>query len=189
MKKIFKNMLKTIASVCLVLQLSATLVFGIYKVSSNIWYKQNEESITQEFVEAGKKYREDINEENQEQKDKELGMYLLYVPMFIKFEMFSTSALLLIASIIIGSIIGIANSIDENSKKKVITTYIVMYLVILITICLFEMLSYGGFSISNFFGIAVELFIAYTIIYFVTLLNKRIDNSRKVKVMNEDLKK
>ncbi len=185
MKKVLKNMVKSIASVCLILEIVATVYLGIYNFAANKAIENNEKEIVQSLTEFGKNLSDDINSKSEEEKDKQIGILATFVPMYARFE---SLGMILIASIIIGSIIGITKSIDESSRKKVIITYVLMYLVVLALIGLYEVLTYGKVDFGNLFGIAIETLVVYTVIFVLTILKKKIDNNKRVKIMNEKLK-
>ncbi len=185
MKMVLKNMVKSIASVCLILELVATVYLGIYYFAANKVIENNEKEIVQSLTDFGKNVREDINSKSEEERDKQIGFLATFVPVYARFE---SMAMILMASIIIGSIIGIAKSIDESSRKKVIITYVLMYLVVLALIGLYEVLTYGRIDFGNLFGIAIETLVVYTVIFVLTILKKKIDNKKKTKIMNEGLK-
>ena len=184
MKLVFKNIVKSIASVCLILNIIAAMYLGIYYFSALKKVENNNNEIVQSLIEVGKNTREDIKSKSEEDGNKNIGIVVTLVPFYVRFESMTT---ILLASILIGSIIGIAKSIDETSRKKVIVTYILTYLVLLAIIGLYEILTYGEINFENLFGIAMATLAIYTVVYGITIFKKRIDNNRKVKLMNKDL--
>ena len=104
MKNVLKNMIKSIASVCLILEIVATVYLGIYNFAANKAIENNEKEIVQSLTEFGKNLRDDINSKSEEEKDKQIGILATFVPMYARFE---SLGIILMASIIIGSIIGI----------------------------------------------------------------------------------
>lgn len=185
MKNVLKNMVKSIASVCLILEIVATVYFGIYNFAVNKSIANNDNEIVQNVTEYGKSVKNEFfNSESEEENNKQIGILATFVPMYVRFE---SIAMILMASIIIGSIIGIAKSIDENSRKKVIITYVLMYFVVVALIGLYEILTYGIVDFENLFGIAIETLVVYTVVFVLTILKKKIDNNKRVKIMNKEL--
>ena len=185
MKNVLKNMVKSIAGVCLILEIVATVYLGIYNFAVNKAIANNNNELVQNVTEYGKSVKNNFfSSESEEENNKQIGILATFVPMYARFE---SIAMILMASIIIGSIIGIAKSIDENSRKKVIITYVLMYFVILALIGLYEILTYGRVDFGNLFGIAIETLVVYTVVFVLTILKKRIDNNKKVKIMNKEL--
>lgn len=185
MKNVLKNIVKSIASVCLILEIVATVYLGIYNFAVNKAIANNNNELVQNVTEYGKSVKNNFfNSESEEENNKQIGILATFVPMYARFE---SIAMILMASIIIGSIIGIAKSIDENSRKKVVITYVLMYFVILALIGLYEILTYGKVDFGNLFGIAIETLVVYTVVFVLTVLKKKIDNNKKVKIMNKEL--
>lgn len=185
MKKVFKNIVKSIAGVCLILEIISTVYLGIYVTALDNAKKNDNKEIMQYYIDAGKNVRDDINSKTEEEGNEQIGFIAYILPMYARLESVGT---ILAASIIIGSVIGIAMSIDENSKKKIIITYLVMYLVIISILVLYEVLTYSSIDTETIFGFALEMWGVYTVIYTLTILMKRVDNNRKVKIMNKELK-
>lgn len=185
MKNVLKNMVKSIASVCLILEIVATVYLGIYNFTVTKAIANNDNEIVQNVTEYGRSVKNNFfNSESEEENNKQIGILATCVPMYARFE---SIAIILMASIIIGSIIGIAKSIDENSRKKVIITYVLMYFVVLALIGLYEILTYGRVDLGNLFGIAIETLAVYTLVFVLTILKKKIDNNKRVKIMNKEL--
>lgn len=185
MKNVLKNMVKSIASVCLILEIVATVYLGIYNFAVNKAIANNDNEIVQNVTEYGKSVKNNFfNSESEEENNKKIGIFATFVPMYARFE---SIAMILMASIIIGSIIGIAKSIDENSRKKVIITYVLMYFVVLALIGLYEILTYGRVDFENLLGIAIETLVVYTVVFVLTILKKKFDNNKRVKIMNKEL--
>jgi len=184
MKKVVKNVAKSICIVCLVLQVVSTIYLGLYNLAANKAMKDNDHELIQSLVETGQNMREEINSKSEEEGNKQIGELITFVPTYIRFNIMET---ILLFSIMIGSIIGIAMSIDERSNKKLIITYIVMYLVILLILVLYELYKYNSFDINSLVENSILAFIVYTTIYGLTIFKKKIGNKKKVKIMNEEL--
>lgn len=108
------------------------------------------------------------------------------LPIALGFEMGST---ILLYSMIIGGIIGIAISIDEFSKKRLLITYLGVYTIVLMTLYFIEMEGYAvGYYISSGFEFAIKLFIMYTIIFGISIYSKRLFNKMQSKMLNKELK-
>ena len=185
MKNVLKNMIKSIASVCLILEIVATVYLGAYNFAVNKAITNNDNEMVQYVTEYGKSVKNNyFNSESEEENNKKIGIVATLVPMYARFE---SITIILMASIIIGSVIGIAKSIDENSRKKVIITYAFMYFSILVLIGLYEILTYGRVDFGNLFGIAIGTLVVYTVVFVLTILKKKFDNNKRVKIMNKEL--
>ena len=177
MKRVLKNIFKAIAITCLILEILSTIYLGIYTFTAHKYIDE------QEVVEMGKNIRPETDEEI----NKQLGVLVYYLPQFEKLQATGT---ILAFSILIGTVIGVTMSIDEKSNKKVIVTYFVMYFVILSVLCIYDLLSNQStkdYMLNNFLGIALEILIPYSVVYIAVILKKKLDNNKKVKIMNEEL--
>ena len=151
LKKVLRNVFKSIAITSLIIQIVVTVYLGIY----------------------------------QEETNSAVGYLIFVLPMYIRF---TTTAQILSFSILIGSVIGVAMSIDEKSKKKIIITYLVMYVVILLILVLYEILTYGSVNFNNLLGIALEVLVWYTVVYVGTFIQRKWSNHCKAIKMNKELK-
>lgn len=191
MKKVLKNMFKSISIVCFIIVIIVTIVLGIKGVMIRNWINienngeipivQDSDYVVNNFI---GNVEDNIENEKVYQRFTSYAIYIL--PIVLGFEMGST---ILVYSIIIGGIIGIAISIDEFSKKRLLVTYLGVYTIVLIILYFIEMKGYAvGYYISSGFEFAIKLFIIYTIIFGISIYNKRLFNKMQSKMLNNELK-
>lgn len=191
MKKVLKNMFKSISIVCFIIVIIVTIVLGIKGVMISNWINienngeipivQDSDYVVNNFI---GNVEDNIENEKVYQRFTSYAIYIL--PIALGFEMGST---ILVYSIIIGGIIGIAISIDEFSKKRLLVTYLGVYTIVLIILYFIEMKGYAvGYYILSGFEFAIKLFIIYTIIFGISIYSKRLFNKMQSKMLNNELK-
>lgn len=178
MKRVLKNIFKSITITCLVLEVVSTLYFGIYTFAAQkVIYEQ-------EIIELGRNIRPETDEEINQQ----LGALVYVYPKINNFRAVGT---ILLLSILIGTVIGVTISTDEKSNKKVILTYFAMFFIIIVILMGYKILGEGIesiFPIENLKNVGI-IIIIYSIIYGLIIVKKKKDSNKIVKIMNDSLRK
>lgn len=184
MKKVLKNIFKSISVACIIVVILCTIFYGIYAEMLNKYVQiENGELIVNKdgFMNT----RVSVFEGGSEEDCRNYVVYSLNIlPATI---VFSTMLHLLLFSIIIGVIIGIAISMDEFSKKRMLITYIGTYLSVLALLLLMERVSLVTWNVSNGFGVAFEFLLIYVLLLGCSFVGKKIYRKRQSKLMNKQL--
>ena len=92
-------------------------------------------------------------------------------------------------SIIIGGIIGIAISVDEFSKKRMLITFLCTYLIVVILLYFIERQGLTTiYYVSNGIEFSIKFLLIYTALFGLVFLGKKLYNKRQSKLMNIELK-
>lgn len=188
MKKVLKNMFKSISAVCLIVVILSAIFYGVWAFMLNKYVDINNGELivkSDENISWLMNERVTVLENENEEVYRNYTAYAINIlPITLNFV---SMLQVLFYSIIIGGIIGIAISMDEFSKRRMVITYIGTYLIIVAFLLIIEREGYTTWNVSNALGIAFEFFIMYTVLFGLTILGKKIYNKRQSKLMNKEL--
>lgn len=186
MKKVLKNVFKSISAVCLIVVILSAVYYGIYGMMLNNYLEKNNGELNSDIdiTEMLSIEDSDVVKDKEEAYQKFVEYTIYILPTVLNFY---TMLQVLFYAVIIGGVIGIAISMDEFSKKKMIIIYIGTYSILAASILFLEREGYGGWEIGNSFGLAFEVLIIYTVLFGLAILCKKIYNKRQSKIMNKQL--
>ena len=171
MIKIIKNVIKSIAITCLVLEIIAALYYGIYYHSFNKAWNENEENFDKYLQESGQKLYDNNNMEVTENRNKEIGFLAIILPFYVRFEI---TTMIAFFSIMLGTVIGAAISMREKTKKTIIITYLIVLVFDLLVRIFFEFVINGTVNKNRIVGDIIDVTCVYTMIFVSIILFRKV---------------
>ena len=171
MKEVLKNVVKSMAITCLVLNLLMAVYYGMYYNTLNKAIDNGEQDINEYLINTGKRVYEGDDIQSEDEKNREIGIFAAVIPNYARYEI---SAVVLFFSIVIGSIIGTTVTVYGETRKKIAIKLILLYVFIVLVRVLFEVILTGAINTTSLMRSMLDLLCVYLIIFVLTFLIKKL---------------
>ena len=177
MRLVLKNVIKSVAILCLMFTIMITLYHGIYYYNLEKILNNNDDNVEKLLVETGKHIYGDTDVVSDDEGYKQVGKLALLVPNYARFEI---TAIIIFCSITFGSMIGVVISTFDKSWETKIITYIPTFFFIMIFRAAFELSLTGTINVNNlirsyYYLLAINIIIVITTYLIKKFYIKRLD--------------